>query len=330
MGIQESKSSLILSSKWEIPDSWAKNGHCPGCGAAQLKVTHLPDLPDYLSCTKCEIAFEVENEGRYIRLKYIPDALEFVDALFNHQWVEASKLAAIINEKRPPTPEKKTNSLELFSEEEVWSRALRMYRMGNKPKMIQLMLIQSGMTQEQTDEIFVKLKKIAEQDAQRQNQKFWTVAGISLFFIVLAACSGIYMSGKLPILLGKITVTPLPTVVDQPSTISKLLNLVPNNAKPGLGNLPDTKVDNNKGPGKAACPATPEAAAELFGGSPSIWRWDTSQLPSWQMISTGSSVNVSVPEGMVAGYLDNKSFQMQSVNGPATISNVNFLVITCD
>ncbi len=61
--------------KRDIPDGWAKNGRCPACGAAGLKVTHLPDMPDYMSCPKCEISFEVENGGRYVRLKYIPDAL---------------------------------------------------------------------------------------------------------------------------------------------------------------------------------------------------------------------------------------------------------------
>jgi hypothetical protein len=54
------------------------------------------------------------------------------------------------------------------------------------------------------------------------------------------------------------------------------------------------------------------------------------QYPSWQMISAGNPVNVKVPDGMTAGYVDNKSLQLLSVHGPATIYNVNFLVITCD
>ena len=32
------------------------------------------------------------------------------------------------------------------------------------------------------------------------------------------------------------------------------------------------------------------------------------QFPSWQMISPGDSVTVSVPDGMTAGYVDNKTF----------------------
>jgi hypothetical protein len=333
MEIQENKPSPTPSPKWDIPDSWAKNGRCPACGATNLKVTHLPDLADYLSCTKCEISFEVENGGRYIRSKYIPDALEFVDAILHNRWVEASKLSAIISEKRSPVQEKKTPPVQppVFSEEDVWNRALRMYRMGNKPRMIQLMLLQSGMTQDQADAIFLKLKKVADQDAQRQSQKFLTVAGISISLVVLVACSWIYMSGNLPILLGLTTVTPAPSQAEkQPSGVARLLNLVPAEAKPDLMNLPDTTVDNTRGPAKSACPAEPVSAAELFGGTPSIWTRDANEFPSWQMISTGDSITVSVPDGMTAAYVDNKTFEFLSVHGPVTINNANFLVITCD
>jgi len=331
MGIQENTPLLDPSPKQEIPDSWAKNGRCPACGATNLKVTHLPEIADYLTCTQCEIAFEVEKGGRYVRLKYIPDALEFADAALHNQWVEASRLSAIISEKRAPVHERKNPEppLPTFSEDDVWSRTLRMYRMGNKPKMIQLMLLQSGMTQEQADVIFAKLKKVSEQDAQRQNQKFWTMAGVSIFLVMLVACSWVYLSGNLPVLLGITTVTPAPSQADQPLAIGMLFDLIPNNAKPDLMNQPDTKVDLH-GPGKAACPATPATAGKLFGGDSSIWRRDMEQYPSWQMISAGNPVNVKVPDGMTAGYVDNKSLQLLSVHGPATIYNVNFLVITCD
>jgi hypothetical protein len=139
------------------------------------------------------------------------------------------------------------------------------------------------------------------------------------------------MSGKLPVLLGVTTVTPVPSqAANQPSAIGMLLNLIPKGAKPNLMNLPETKVEEKNGPGKASCPATPITAAKLFGGDPSVWTRDESQFPSWQMISTKDSVTVGVPDGMTAGYVDNKSFKMLSVHGPATIHNANFLVITCD
>jgi len=322
--------------KRDIPESWVKNGRCPACGAANLKVTHLPDMADYMSCTKCEIAFEVENGGRYVRLKYVPDALEFVDAVLHNRWVEASKLSGIIAKHRPPAQEKKV-SMEITTppassdEGEIWSRALRMYRLGNKPKMIQLMLVQSGLNQEQADIIFARLKKVAEEDAQQQGQKFWAVAGISLLVIVLLTGTWLSMSGKLPVLFGIVTVTPVPTpAANEPSAIGMLLKLIPAEAQPDLMNLPDTTVETNNGPARAACPATPDKAAKLFGGDSSLWKRDLNQFPSWQMINAGGSITVRVPNGMTAGYVDNEGFQMHSVHGPATIHNVNFLVITCD
>jgi len=319
--------------KRDIPDGWVKNGRCPACGAAGLKVTHLPDMADYLTCAKCEISFEVENGGRYVRMKYIPDALEFVDGILHNRWVEASKLAGIIAKNRPAAPQKLApdQSPAAMSNDDVFTRALRMYRLGNSPKMIQLMLLQSGQTQEQANTVFEKLKRVAEDDARSQSQKFWMVAGISLLVIVLITGVWLTASGKLSIMLGQVTPTPVPTqMANQPSAIGMLMKLIPTGAQPDLMNLPATRVEKNVGPGRAACPATPETASRLFGGDSSLWHRDETQFPSWQMINAGDSITVKVPTGMTAGYMDNESFQVQSIHGPATIHNVNFLVITCD
>lgn len=332
---QENKPSNPVPRR-DIPESWVKNGRCPACGAAGLKVTHLPDMADYMSCSKCEVSFEVENGGRYVRLKYIPDSLEFVDAILHNRWVEASKLAGIIAKHRPAVQEKKapqqiSTPTVASDEDEAWNRALRMYRLGNNPKMIQLMLLQSGLNQEQADVIFSKLKKVAEDDAQQQGQKFWSIAGVSLLVIVLLTGAWLTASGNFPVLLGMVTRTPVPTSApNQPSAVDMLLKLIPADKRPDLMNLPATTVETGKGPAAAACPATPTTAANLFGGDSSLWNRDVNELPSWQMINAGNSVTVKVPDGMTAGYMDNDSFQMQSVHGPATIHNVNFLVITCD
>ncbi len=332
MQSQENRPSTPLPRR-DIPESWVKNGRCPACGVANLKLTHLPDIPDYLTCTKCEISFEVENGGRYVRLKHVPDSLEFVDDILRNRWVEASKLAGIIAKSRPVAQEKKVPDQPSAASpgDDAWNRALRMYRLGNNPRMIQSMLVQSGLTQEQADAIFAKLRKVAEEDAQQQNRKFLMVAGISMLVIILITGIWLAASGKTPVLLGIATVTPAPTQsANQPSAVSMLLKLIPAGAQPVLINRPETTVEAGKGPGKAACPATPENAAKLFGGDPALWYRDVNAFPSWQMINSGDSITVKVPSGMTAGYIDNKSFTVLSVPGPATIYNVNFLVITCD
>lgn len=320
--------------KVDIPDSWAANGRCPACGASGLKVTHLPEMADYMFCPTCKISFEVENGGRYVRLKHVPDDLEFVDAVLRNRWVEASKLSGIIARHRPVDTEKKipTQPPAETSADDVWNRAVSMSRMGSSLKMIQLMLAQSDLSREQSDVILARLKKVSEEDAQQQqSQKFWLVAGISLLVVFLLAGSWVYLSGKAPVLVGLATVTPAPTQdVNQTMAVTMLLKLIPVNARPGLLSLPDTTVEENKGPAGAACPATPETAAKLFGGRAEFWNRDVEQFPSWQMVSPTDSFTVRVPRGMTAGYMDNKTFALLSINGPATIHNVNFLVITCD
>lgn len=317
----------------DIPESWVKNGRCPACESSNLKVTRLPDAADYMSCAKCGVSFEVENGGRYVRLKYLPDELEFVDAILRNRWVEAVKLAGIIAKHRPAAPEKKVPDQPPVASpaDDAWKRALRMYQLGNNPRAIQTMLAQSGLDQEQVDSIFARLKQVVEDDAEQQNKKFWMTAGISIVALVLLTGTWLATSGKFQVLTGAVTVTPVQTApANQPSAIGMLLKIIPSKNRPDLANLPSTTVETGKGPKKAACPATPETAAKLFGGDPQFWYRDMDEIPSWQMISTADSTIVKVPNDMTAAYVDNESFDVRSVPGPATIRNVNFLVITCD
>ena len=332
---QEINPAVPSTPKWEIPDVWAGNGRCPACGAPRLKVTHLPDHPDYLACAGCEISFEVENDGRRIRVKWLPDPYEAADAVLHNTWVEAAKLSAILRERCAPVrggiqpaPRPEMAPVPPISDEEAWHRALSMYRLGNKPKMVQLRLIQAGLPQAQADAILEKLKKRAEYDARQQNQKFMIMAGISILAMVLLAGGWLVASGNLPIVLGITTVTPAPLAREE-SALGKLLDLVPKSAKPAIMNLPTTVVDTRTGPPSSSCPTTPGKAARLFGGTEALWKRDA-QFAAWQMITPGESITVQVPAGMVAGYVDNKTLQLFSVHGPATIYNANFVTIMCD
>lgn len=328
MGTQQSAPSTTQKPKWDLPDAWAKNGRCPACGAAGLKVTHLPDYPDYLACSRCQISFEVEDGGRLIRLKYIPDEYEYADAVLHNRWVEAAGLASILN-RRPSPPREETTvppPAHEFSDEETWNRAMGMYRLGNKPKMIQLNLIQSGATQAQAAGVYQKLKKLAEQDARKQSQKFLVLAGASILAILFMAGGWLYASGNLAILLG--LATPVPTA-SGPSAADLLLDLVPQDMKPAIIDLPDTAVEIGRGPGRASCPPSSHVAADLFGGDPSMWQ-QPGAFAAWQLVNPVESITVTVPSNMTAAYVDNETMMFLSVHGPATIYNANFLVISCE
>ena len=331
MGNQADNSSSTPKPKWEIPDAWAANGRCPVCGAQRLKAVHLPNFPDYLNCAGCELSFELEDGGGHIHVKYLSDKYESTDkSLYNH-WVDVSTFNTII--KKIPPPARNETFIAVpphsFTDKEVWERALRMYRMGDKPQAIQSTLQKAGATQRQADVILSRLTKIAEQDIQKQSDKFLTVTGISILLIILAAGSWLVFSGRLPVLLGLVTPTPVPVAKNEPSSLSNLLNLIPDSAQPSLLNLPETIADTRNGPGASACPGSALNAADLFGGTSALWTYDT-QFVAWQMLSASDSYTVLVPLGMVAGYVDNKTFQLVSIHGPATIYNANFVTIMCE
>jgi transcription elongation factor Elf1 len=330
MGNQADNSSPTPKPKWEIPDSWAANGRCPACGAQRLKSVHLPNYPDYLNCASCELSFEVEDGGRHIHVKYLSDKYESTDkSLYNH-WVDVSALNTIVK-KIPPTTTNETfiaAPTQSFTDKEVWDRALRMYKLGEKPQAVQLTLKKAGATQRQAEVILSRLTKMAEEDIKKQSDKFLTVTGISIFLVILATGSWLVFSGRLPVLLGLVTPTPV-EVVEEPSTINQLLNIIPDNVQPSLLDLPETVADTRRGPGPSACPESALEAAGLFGGTSALWTYD-SQFIAWQMLSANASYTIQVPMGMVAGYVDNKSFQLVSIHGPATIYNANFVTIMCE
>ena len=68
--------------------------------------------------------------------------------------------------------------------------------------------------------------------------------------------------------------------------------------------------------------------AELFGGDAAMWQ-QAGAFAAWQMIDPINSATITVPTDMTAAYVDNRTRQFLSVHGPATIYNVNFLVISC-
>jgi rubredoxin len=316
--------------KWEIPDTWAANGRCPVCGAQRLKVTHLPNYPDYLNCASCELSFDIENGGRRIHIKYLSEKYESTEKSLYDHWLDVSKVSTIIT-KIPPTNQNEvfiSAPIQSFTDKEVWSRALRMYRLGNNPQTIQTTLKQAGATKKQLDVISSRLKKIAAQDIQKQSEKFLTVTGLSILFIALLAGSWLFFSGRLPVVLGMVTPTPV-ALTEETSALSSLLNLLPKGAQPSLANLPKTTVDTRRGPGPAECPSTSNEAAALFGGSVGLWTTDP-QFAAWQMVSAADSYTIYIPVGMVAGYVDNQTFQMTSIHGPATIYNANFVAIMCE
>ncbi|HNC07056.1 MAG TPA: hypothetical protein PLX14_00030 [Anaerolineales bacterium] len=313
---------IELTPRRELPDSWS-GSRCLACGEKALKVIHLPDIPDYFICSKCEISFEVDTSGRMVRVKVIPDRYEAADAILYKKWIEAAALHEIIEKSRhtpqpvqefiAPPPKSMTN-------QEVWERALGMYRLGNPPKKIEFVLIQAGATSEQAAGALRALKRRAEQEAKKQGRRFLVIAGISIFLVIAGFAGWLYASGQYAVLFGLVTPTPAP----QGFTATDILKLIPSGVRP---ELPDTTVRTG-GVAAAGCPKTQAGAAATFGGTASLWKAD-GQLMSWQMASVDNSYTIHVPPNMSAGYIDNNGLQFSQIYGPAIIYNVNFVAIIC-
>jgi hypothetical protein len=309
-----------------IPEAWAKTGHCPACGALPLQIVHTSDAPDYLLCPKCELSFEVAENASLIRIKNLPESLEFAEADLRHRWVAPQTLKTLLEHRQEYLEKKQQAVRKTLSNEEAWQRALGLYKMGNKPKMIQYMLIQGGASQAQAELAFNRLQELIVQDSKQETRHFWVVAGVSLLLVVLMVTGGWAFA------LNSIDAQLLAGVENTPTGPQALpvdlLRSLPDPIKPEFLKSPPSYVDSSA-PINGKCPQTAKQAAQLFGGQAANWERDR-QMAGWKMATTGAPVTIRIPSGMPAGYIENATFEFRSVVGPATIHNVNFIVVSCE
>jgi hypothetical protein len=327
MIIDDNRKRTDLQPRKEIPDAWAAKARCPLCVNSFLKIMHLPDSPDYFLCPQCEMSFELEMNSGNIRLKNIPEQLMFVDDELRYNWVSPSILRKLMENRSSVIQQKASKVVtQMLSDEEVWNRMLSLYRLGNKPKMIEFMLNQAGATHEQTAAAALKLQQFSEQNEKQQGRKLWLVSAVTFLLIVaLVAAGWIYTNNRINAQLEQGRKTSQTTI--QPNAPLQLLNGLPDMIKPEFLKAPAPRVEKT-GPKPARCPTRPLDAASLFGGESAAWQ-KGSQPDSWQMITTGKPATIRIPQGMYAGFIDNKTFVFTAADGPSTIYNVNFMVISC-
>ena len=320
MSGQNGHQEAELTPRRDIPDAWMGNGHCPICGAGGFSVVHLAGYADYFVCKHCELSFEVEQGGKLVRLKHIPDDYDQVYDKLRFRWVELSTVRTLALKDRPtlnpqqpkaevaaPAP---TVSL---TDDEVMERAIGMYRLGNQPKMIEVILLQAGATPEQAAKAFARLKVMEGQAAKKQSAKFvWLAA--ALVVVALAVLGGLYVGGWFE----EGARSALVPVVTPPQEL--LLKQVQEQ-------LPDSAAYKS-GPAKSGCPTNPADAAKLFGGDAGAW--EHVKPYAWQLTSTERMATLTVPDGMTVAYFKNPSLEFVNGYGPLTITNVNFAMITCE
>jgi hypothetical protein len=310
--------------RFEIPDAWASSGHCPACGAAPLKASHFPDLPDFLVCSQCELTFEVAANAGLMRVKNFPEKLEFAEEDLRYRWVAPSVVRHFYQDREALIREKaRVAALAELSDEEVWNRAFALNRLGNEPWVIKQVLVQAGASQAQAEAALRKLKIWSAQNSKRQTQKLWWVGGSAAVLVIAL------LGGWMTILnrINTVLVQEKKEQADAPLLPLEILEALPDPVKPGFLKAPPAYVEQ-VGPESARCPVSPTDAANLFGGQAEMWKAG-SQPDSWQMLNPGDPATLRLPAGMYAGYIDNETFVLRNANGPATIHNVNFIVVSC-
>jgi hypothetical protein len=319
MSGQTGQQEAELTPRRDIPDAWAGNGRCPICGASGFSVVHLAGYADYFICRHCELSFEVEQGGKLVRLKHIPDDYEQIYDKLRFHWVELSAVRALalqdrptLNPQQPKVEAAVPEPSAPLTDDEVMNRALGMYRLGNKPKMIEVILLQAGAKPEQAAKAFARLKVMDGQAAKKQSAKFvWFAAAAAV--VILGGLGGLYFSGWF---------TARQEVASAPVSPPQELLL-----KQVQDRLPDSVI-YKQGPGPAECPTTPGEAARLFGGDAGTW--ERANAYTWQMTNAERMVTLMIPDGMTVAYFKNPTLEFVNGYGPLTITNVNLAMVTCE
>lgn len=328
MVVAENQEAPKITVRSDIPDSWGANGHCPACGAVPLEVIHIPDLPDYMICRKCELSFELADNASQLRVKNLPDNLGFAESELRFRWVTPGAIQKLIENRsaylqRKTVPENKG----ILTDDDVWERALSFHRLGNKPQKIAYVLIQAGASREQADAALERLKQWIVQDSNRQSRKLAWVGGIAALVVALLFTGWFMLLGQINAQLDEGLANPA-TNGEPVIALRSAADILPDAIKPGFLKSGPVTVSNS-GPDRSRCPSDPNEAAKLFGGSAGVWQ-RASQPGAWQMVHTGVPSTIRIPAGMVGGYIDNTTFMFLSANGPATLKNINFIAIVCE
>ncbi len=311
-----------------IPDKWAKS-RCPVCGTTPMQIVHAPAAPDQIVCSRCGLACEAEDGGPRIRPKVVPAEFGHRGQLAANMWITADELRALARQSLKPVQQTEAVA------PEVVEQAKKLYALGNSVSQIKIILEESKASPDQVEAALAEVTRLDREKRQSNQRSLWLIGSASAIFFFLIA-------GVTAVLVVRPELRP-PTAAPRPT------NPVSGQPLPGLPNLPNlpisiptgavatviarptTGVQQGVGPQASKCPVTPIGAAHLFGGQPEYWSENNDYGKAWVMIATGEPLTISVPDNMSVGYLRmGEGLEMISVVGPATLTNVNFVTISCE
>ena len=339
------------------------------CSASPLAVVHRAEAADQMACPRCHALFEIEQKGPHIHFTALPGILNgpvggrwvtYAEVKQIVQAIAAQKSAAnqvavapagVQGQKEPAPPEPSPFTGDIVEmiipaarvkepiEEppapiivppalsepvymerapeivDVRTRTKELYALGNRPDQIKEILSR--------DPLLDKAEIQAEVDAlsgidvakkHRQRKILWVSIVIELFIILV--CSVVIWYWR-----------PLLTVVGGKPGVNFVATLSANETIAPLIATPMVRRETEGPVPRPSCPETREQAAGLFGGSPDSWIADVKD-GSWFLVSS-QPVNVHIPGGMSIVLIDIGSAGVNTVPGPAFVSNVKSVTILC-
>ena len=338
-----------------IPDAWAKLGHCPLCAAPGMRVNHPAFGADQLQCTDCGAAFEVELDGARLHVCHWPDSLAPLHEMVGFGWITAAELQTLVRQAVPapantspgapgqtPIASPKTgadsrmqNAAGVATQTpvltqksgppapvptEIAVRIKKLRTLGNSPNQIRTILTQTEKDPQRVQTILGIIAQMERQEQARQRNRLRLSLGIVGVMILLLVGAGFVLQKNYRTTLVAAGSALQDTAVPN---VAKILNLttpvVQYGAAPPGGSSGSASV----------CPPTPQKAAALFGGLEADW-YSPRNSNGWIMVHQGQPTDIYIPGGMTAAYLQlGKTLQMVNVTGPATMSGVFYIAVSC-
>jgi hypothetical protein len=306
-----------IHAKLLIPEELANHICCPVCGSICLSLRRSLDEADQLSCDSCKASFEISTDGEFVRLITPPPGLP--TDLLGH-WVDPRDVAArgknaVIAArqqeaelsslwKSAPAPTIDTATL--------CEHAQQLLSLGNPREEVQHILESTrGVSAEQ---VAAAMACLPEPEKRRGSWFYVGLGTISLLVIAIAVVVGLGLAHQ--------RAQSTAETDNLPPAARALLN-----SGMAIMNIEPVKVTRlSRSGARLACPTQPANAARMFGGDSGAW---SPLQASWTMITSHPQA-IYLPEGMRAEYLllvDPPS--MVAIQGPARLSNVVYISITC-
>lgn len=327
-------------------------------------VQHPAGSADQLRCTACGLAFELEMDGARLHVSRWPDSLPFLHIMVSDDWRSAADLRSLVkqmtsgsNAATPPpatapiqplapippaesetaavmpppapaaAPKPAAPALDATA---IGIRIKQLRTLGNSSKEIRTTLTQAEKDPERVQAILGMIDQMERYEQARQGNKLAWSLGILMVVVILLVGAGYiwqtnFLNQNQPAAGGAGGPAGAPAQPTQaPNIAVKILNL--NTPVVNYGSVPPGASSVSA----TACPRTAQQAADSFGGKPTDWYYPPGSN-GWVMAHAGGgSVNIFVPKGMKAAYLQlSNRLQLNEVAGPATMTDVYYVAISC-